>query len=737
MLRLLFLTILSPGIISGVWAQGREDTLYRAPERRWNFSGEGISLDSVNSWLRELGISPDSMQEFSGGLAEAIGWRAISSSVTKPPLWSVRGIEYALVFSANDHFSLQRDGFFHMLNISSGAELFGIPVRIENSILMDQQVGNSPSYRHIGRISADLNQWRNNRVAQTVSGLKRPGLSVDPGLLTELKDYLLAQVTERVLLDRRILENERNYKARLDSIEAGIRDTLTGEADKYQKYLDALVRIRAVYEQVYAAKNKYGDFLESRMRDGAVTHAGDMLEAMRQRSQLGQKAKDWSDTRLSPWKARYRRCMQAVGSIDYGVQSLSVSRFTAWGIPVRGLGVKAAGEGYNGQVFAGKLLGRRNVLLAYDPLLNNRNDWGEIYLLQVARKETDRAVTEITVQYANDFNHGTGRQQIAHPNNLVVSARSTMQAGERLSFEAELAYAAFLPVSDESPLYEAPSKLAGSVGARFALFRFLHLVSHAEYIGPRFFTFGNPYLIGDRWLADAGIEYGGKRVRIRLSGQYWESLGGTQAGQQLPRHTQRRWVADGQWRITQRFSMTASYRPVVLLSTDPAAQISGSGFEVDAYTVGLKWQERRKRQTTTLSLQMSNMKSLLTVADTTLRTGLLYGLLHGQVTWYDRHSLSLMSSTGFDSRGSIQDINMDISYMLQGDRVSLRSGVQLVRLPFDGLRYGFLAAASFPVLRAVSAGFQISCLAPATPVATLGGGLQYYGNCSVNYSINR
>lgn len=724
-------------MISGVWAQVQEDTLYPPVARRGKLSGEHISMDSVHSWLGQLGIRPDSMEEFSGGLAEAIGWKAISTSVGKPPLWALRSIEYALVFSVNDHFSLQRDGFFHMLNISSGAGLFGLPVRIDNSIVVEQQAGKAPSYRHIGRIGADLNQWRNNRVAQTVSGLGRPGLSLDPGLLAELKDYLLAQVTERVLLDRRVLENERNYKARLDSIEAGIRDTLTGEADKYREYLDALVRIRAVYEQVYAAKNKYGDFLEGKMREGVVSHAEDMLEAMRQRSRLEQKGRDWSATHLSPWRARYKRLMQAVESVDYGVQSLSVSRFTAWGIPVRGLGAKAAGEGYKGQVFAGRLLGRRNVLLAYDPLLNNRNDWGEIYLLQVARKETDRAVTEITVQYANDFNYGAGRQQIAHPNNLVISARSLMQASERLSFEAELAYAAFLPVKDENPFYEASSKLAGTVGARFALFRFLYLVSHAEYIGPRFVTFGNPYLIGDRWLADAGVEYTGNRLRIRLSGQYWESLNATQAGQQLPQHMQRRWVADGQWRITQQFSMTASYRPVVLLSTDPAAQVSGSGFEANAYTVGLKWQHRKKQRATILSLQMSNMKSLLTVADTTVSTGLLYALVHGQFTWRSRHSLSLISSTGLDSHGSVQDINMDISYMLQGDHVSLRSGVQLVRLPLDGIRYGLLAAATFPVARAVSAGFQLSCLVPAAPNALQGSGLQYYGNCSVTYSINR
>lgn len=686
---------------------------------RDNYLSEISNYDALEDILNDLGVSAQDMKTRSNEVISKIGWSILSKS--KKIEIINEGFELNTMWIDNNHINYIEGGFFSNATLTNKMEIKGIPVAVSNRIVHSYSPNSAQEFRLFTNVNVDLNKFRNNKIKNNFHKTDINDLYNSDKVTNEIKLFLLSENIEQILLDQDILKKEKEYISYTDSI--GIyKDTLTGlrnalndtisnstESLKEKiRFLNTLAKLRIVYNDIYSFKNKYYTQLLEKIdgvQDFDLSDLKDEFES-KSRDTLG----DFILTKSSRLN-NLSSILNMIETINFGFQTFYISDYTIAGVPLQGLQVSGHFENTKFMAFSGKVFGRKNDFLEFDPLLNNQSVIGNVHLVRLSKKHSNALKNDIIFQYQEG---DPLKKEIEGGRALTISSITSAEFLEKFTLRSEISSQYKLDSDNSNYGEEIIENSAFNLNLSYKVFKELRLFSRVEYVGSNFRTIGNPFLINNRFLTEVGTEYDKKNFNLTLGWQTWNSLPTVQASSGT---NQKRFILDSKYRLGP-FQFTAKYRPVSIIhKRNSTASGNSQTVETNMYNIGIKYYTRNSKKNGMFiqTLNLTNLKTNLSLSDTILRTDLNY-VVSNTIKRIGANSLvSLIVSLGIESGEGIQDINVDLAFNYSGKNSDFRYSLQYIRFPYQNPYLGGQIQITKDIQEQIGVSVMVQVLHPTGP----------------------
>lgn len=419
----------------------------------------------------------------------------------------------------------------------------------------------------------------------------------------------------------------------IDSLENGIT-TLS------RKGQSELSNLKKEYEKYTQIENNYNELLNYyRQNNKALQQAEqlkkEILQAEQQLSKLGEDAKNWKKWSENDLKRKVKeKLLGYIKGFEIGTFNLLGSDFTANNLSVNGFRVETQVKQYYNEVAFGK----QNMANAYywsglQPLQGTREMNRRLFYYRGGIGEKDSNYLHISVQRIMDDNNenlfGTNHRI---RQNDIISIVTRQALGNKVALTSEVAYSnnktnivgdwtvigVATPITGNAKDYTAfqaniistPTE-GGAVSWNFGYM----------FIGDRFISLGNPYLLNNRQLLRGGVKKNWERIKFQGKINFEKQFGS--GNQSLnPSLDQTSFSIEGIWKYQRNHQLSVQIAPRYFLMS----AIGGEGAvgRYDTYMIQHLMQGKIKTTRWLSFINVTNMNMLLKLEDTSRFTGLNY-----------------------------------------------------------------------------------------------------------------
>lgn len=650
-----------------------------------------------------------SVSQIKGKLLQDYFGDILGSTGTKEPQWNIETNNFYASGQATSYFG---DGLFSNVRLEHRITIGGIPVGISGDLtLQNNRVNTRLSAIGISFDQTTLLDKYRGQIGEKALQESLNDFTDEQRVL--LKEHLTVEATRQVFQSEQYIAGKNIFQRRLDSLSALVH------SKRDSALLDSLEDIRKNIERnerrvdsLYNGSLSKWDEIQQSIQElrGKVNERLQLLEEKMQAGSLHRYLDNYAGNQ--GWKS----LLLNVSRFQLGTFRLRGSSFDVSSIPLHGLGLEVRRNGYYAAVSYGRE-GRQQRSLP-DYVQNFRLTGEGRRILQVkggvgVPEKSHLHVAFTSIHLPGDTNDSIGPSFPRR--NVLVSLDSRYLVSERFFVEltGSVSNVDFTGKAHTKELLEnlygeaaqGRNNMAGLMRAGWR-----DKKGQSEYtigfqiVGSNFVTLGNLFLVNNRNAIrlEAKQRFLHSRGQLKLMYLKGTTNGTTDVN---PGIRQDQFSGELSYRLNKHGSRVwANYSPSFYLQNAPGS--ASTAYQLNLATVGTQWvfPRRNKGQWMTM-MQLTNFADQSQYGDTSIVTGLWYGMLN-QTYASEKYLVTALANVGMDKENlkSVRDVNVDISQSFILKHLQLSQGIQLVRRFYGS---GFLAGSSGGIQLNVKNRFRI------------------------------
>lgn len=633
----------------------------------------------------------------------------IGFAEVKEPRWNIEANNF---YASNQAASYFGDGLFSNLRVEHRVSIGGIPVGISGDLIIQNNKVNT----RLSAIGISFDQaalldkyWEQNEKKIIQESLNE--FSAEQKSL--LKEQYTVEAARQILLNEQYANGKSIFLRRLDSLYNVVqskRDTMLLDSlenirkniEKTERRVDSLYnaslskwnKIQQSIQELRGKLLERRQFLEEKMRDGSLHRYLDNY------------------TGKQGWKS----LLLNVSKFQFGTFRLRGSPFDVSSVPLHGIGLEVRRNGYYVSMGYGKEGRQYRNLPDYVQNLRLAGEGRKILQVKGGIGMPERSHLHIAFSSIHlPGNTGNSTSLVFPKRNVLVSLDSRYLVSERFFIEmtGSVSNVDFTGKAHTKELLEnlygeaaqGRNNMAGLLRAGWKGKK-----GQSEYtigyqtVGNNFVTLGNLFLVNNRNAIRLEAKQRFLHSRGQLKIMYVKGTTNNTTDVN-PDIRQDQFSGELSYRLNKHGSRVwANYSPSYYLQNAPGS--GSTAYQLDLATVGTQWVfPRRKKGQWMTMLQLTNFADQSQYGDTSIVTGLWYGMLtHTYAS--EKYLMTALANVGIDKENlqSVRDVNVDITQSFILKNLQLSQGIQVLRRFYGS---GLLAGCSGGIQLNVKNKFRI------------------------------
>ena len=608
------------------------------------------------------------------------------------PSWEKAIVLPKWTFEANSFYasgtasSALGGGLFSDLSLSNRLSILGVPVKVSGSLIL--QNGNVNSRLSSLGVEFDYERFLDRLSREkTQTAFQKKLKELPEKRKKELNEYAQLTNDRKIIGSEQYAQSKRAILNRLDSLSSGTQSHVDSVLlDSLQKIKTKFQDFERKVDSLYAVDSKKWSEITRDIQElrEKVNAQRDLFDLQVEQGRLHR----FVDQNLK--KNAWKSILLNISKLKFGSYYLMDHQFSISGVPMHGVAIEVRRDNYYISISYGKEGKQNRRLPDYVRNVKLSGEGRTVFFARTGIGMPEKSHLHLSF---SSIRLSGGADSVFHAlpkQNVVISLESKYLLSPQFYLEvtAGLYNSDFTGFATSkvllSGLYESVGEKQDNL-AGLAKIGWKGKNGMAEYsigyqiVGDKYVTLGNLFLLTNR----KSVKVEGRQKFIKGRGQLQVSYtNGTTHGNTdlVPGIKQEQVSGRLSYRLNKRGSrIWGSYSPGIFLQQAPESKVSL--YQLNLVTAGLQWMFKSGRRGKWMTVaQVTNFSDLTNYGDTSVVTGLYYGMIT-QSFLAPNYTFSVLGNVGLDHQnaGKIRDFCTDISQTFIRKHIQLKQGIQVIK----------------------------------------------------------